>query len=399
MLQELALLIIAIFFAIINYKILVQDWREHIIKNKYLFILFLLFIPYFFIWNFEILNVIYNFFWILFLVFILYSLRIWWAWDAKYLLVLSMYLSQIHIFSFIWNIAIITLLLLIGLFIKNIFIKNNKWEYLHSIIIRDIISKEKHFLDEIKSWRNNMIFSILNSLNAFFLIFIVIRLLRITLIEKYWYLFIKDGQIQIVLILLLIFFSILLFLWLRKIFQRLKKYMSSHTNFTENEIQSIWNIVFFIITSTLLYIDFLNNKATFFEQMYRIFTLYLFIYIIVKFFIYIYQKSFIDMERITIHVSELQVWDIIDRQFYQKSIQNISKKNLFHRNMKEIEDVDNIRKLILKNYPETPQIIISQTFAFSVVVFTWFITTFIYDNFLVSYLYTAIKDFIATIYF
>jgi hypothetical protein len=38
--------------------------------------------------------------------------------------------------------------------------------------------------------------------------------------------------------------------------------------------------------------------------------------------------------------------------------------------MKEIEDVDNIRKLILKNYPETPQIIISQTFAFSVVVFT-----------------------------
>ena len=396
--QELVLLSIALFFAIINYKILVQDWKERVIKNKYLFILFLLFIPYFFIWNFDIFNVIYGFFWILFLVITLYSLWIWWAWDAKYLLVLSMYLPEMYIFSFIWNIAIITILLLISFFLKNVFIKNNKWAYLHTVIIKDVISKKKAFLSDMKFWRNNMIFNLLNGLNTFFLIFIVIRLLRISLIEKYGYLFIQNGQPQVVLIILLIFFSIILFLLLRKMFQYANKQISAHTNFISSEIQSIWNIIFFIITSALLYLDFLNNKDTFFEQMYRIFTLYLFIYIIVKICIYIYIKSFIDMERKTIHISKLQVGDTLDKQFYQERIQNISERNLFHRNMKEVEDVENMKALVLKNYPEASQIVISQTFAFSIVVFTWFITTFIYDNSLASYFYTVIKDIISVIY-
>ena len=121
--MQYILYILSIPFLYINYKIVVSDLKNKIIPNKYLGYLLLL-IPFYYIYiffSFSEINYL-LFIWQIILTFIisfiLYYFWIWAAWDAKYLLVLSLFIPYIWVIPFIWNIALITILYLFLYFIR-----------------------------------------------------------------------------------------------------------------------------------------------------------------------------------------------------------------------------------------------------------------------------------------
>ena len=98
----------------LNYKIVLSDLKYKKIPNKFLGYLLLL-IPFYYIYiffTFPDINYL-LFLWQIILTFIisfiLFYFNIWAAWDAKYLLVLSLFIPYIWIVPFIWNIALITI--------------------------------------------------------------------------------------------------------------------------------------------------------------------------------------------------------------------------------------------------------------------------------------------------
>jgi len=116
--QYILLFLLSIPFLYINYKIIISDIKYKKIPNKYLlYLLYLLPLYYsyliYFNSSFGILLFIIQIILALIISFILYSIWIWSAWDAKYLLVLALFIPDIWIVPLIWNIAIITLIYLL----------------------------------------------------------------------------------------------------------------------------------------------------------------------------------------------------------------------------------------------------------------------------------------------
>ena len=227
--QLFFLWLLSIPFLYLNYKIIISDIKYKIIPNKYLIFLLYL-IPLFYIYNFLYYDINYILFFLqlfftIFISFILYYYSIWSAWDAKYLLVLALFIPQKWILLFVWNIALLTIFYLFLYFIYFYFWKPIfNWKYFKSLfwnIKTDLKDKLYTFL---KHWdwnfyRKTIFFKILKWFIFFLIIFVSLRLIRLFLLsEIFKWLhssrseFFQDLLIKYNLYFILLFF--ILFIWL-----------------------------------------------------------------------------------------------------------------------------------------------------------------------------------------
>ena len=189
------LFILATPFLFFNYKIIHSDIRRKIIPNKFLlYLIYLVPFHFYYIWvTFPEVSIIAFTIQILFALVISFTLYYFWIWsagDAKYLLVLSLFIPHIGIVPFIGNIALLTLLYLIGYFIyfyfyKSIFIRS----YRRSLWIdvwNDLKDKFTHFLHNPNGEivKKTAIFKLFKWILIFLMIFVVIRLSRIYLLNS-----------------------------------------------------------------------------------------------------------------------------------------------------------------------------------------------------------------------
>jgi len=441
--MQYILYILSIPFLYINYKIIKSDLKYKIIPNKYLNYL-LLIIPFYYIYTFFSVNEINYWFFLLqisltiLISFILYFFWIWAAWDAKYLLVLSLFIPYLWIIPFIWNIALITVIYLIIYFIQFYLWKCiiKKWyaKELLKQIINDL--SEKWRIHKKNKWWSNF-FIILKFLIFFFIIFVSLRLSRIYLLKlvleknNNWYILenlIENYSIYLLLILMIIS------LWMiyLSIFTINKTKIYFNTKFKIKK-ESIWNIfmiLLLIFLLTFIFNEYITNKKEITELLIRIFTLYLIIYIVFKMLIYSYKLTFWVAETHHIKIDELKQWDIVDKNFLVKMLwdqsalwnnnenEKWSESILLEPNpveffnnlnwpldeydLKTIKRCYNIvneyhKKEDTNWYTELKQIKILKTFPFWIYIISWFIMTFFLDDkifkYIMNYFFDILKSF------
>lgn len=429
--------ILIIPFIYLNYKIINSDLKYKIIPNKLL--LYLLFlIPFYYLYiynNFPDINYIFFLLQILFtfiISFILYSFWVWAAWDAKYLLVLSLFIPYIWITPFIWNIAILTILYLFWYFIYFYLAKilfNKKYrKYLFSNIKQNLSVRWSIY--KLNKWWK-IFFTLLKWLVIFLMIFVSIRLTRFYLFNSF---FEESNNINVIFKVFeeyniyLIFFLIWAFVWWFYLF---RLFINKISNYISNKfkinIEKIWNVLISILATLLigfLIYEFSINSKEISYLLFRIFTLYLWIYIFIQIIIYSYKITFWISETEYIKISELKEWIIIDKKSLNQIIwkqivlgafnnekwllyPNPSKYFLGIKNPIDKKDVYKVKKYIkiVNNYykenivkwiTEINDIQILKTIPFGYYIFIWFIITFIFKNQIIIFIFNYIIIFLSS---
>ena len=429
--MEILTYILAIPFLYFNYKIVSSDIKTKKIPNKYLgyllilipfwwAILFTWIAPNYLPWIWEI-NIL--LFWIqiiaTFIVsFILYYFWIWAAGDAKYLLVLSIFIPYIGIIPFIGNIALITIVYLLCYFIyfyfgKLLFYKVYR-KSLFSNIKQDLIQTWKVYKWN-KGWNTYKV--VAKFLLVFLIIFVSIRLSRIYLFNSVIQ---NSNNIKIFSEIIqkygiyLVFLWVGLFIWGLYIFKLLlnkaKIYLSKRLNL---DLVLIWNIllsILFILLISFISYELLNNYQEISNLLVRVFTLYLWIYIIIKVLFYGYKITFWIAEIQYKDIWDLKEGDVVDKinlinifwhqtflwyqnnswilwpkpSKYFQNIQNPINKNTALRLKSIYKKYNNyqIQRSIRKNiqFTENNSIKTIKTTAFAVFIYLSFIVTFLITN-------------------
>lgn len=408
-------------FLYFNYKILKSDIKNKIIPNKYLWYLLLL-IPFYYIYmsllipEFSIMTCLIQFIVTFVVSFILYSFWIWSAGDAKYVLVLGLFLPTIWIIPFIGNVALATLIYLIGYFIYFYF-----WKVLFNQPFRKKLFKNIHV--DVKESINyltinrNIFWNIINLIITFLIIFVSIRLSRIYIFDSLFHwentqwnfiqLIIENYSIYIMFS--IIGFTFWIIWWIRKIYLYLKNIITKKTNINTLYIKyiNLW-VVFFLLSLFIIH-EYLIHTQKILHSLYIIFTLYLTLYFIFKIIIYSYKITFQLSEQIHININTLQNWDILDKTYLIKLFweqcslwaqwntdgllyPNPTKYFQDISNPIEKEDCKNLKKIYgivnqyhkknnTSNYSEILDIKILKTFAFGGYIFFWFIITYFFGNY------------------
>lgn len=430
------LYILSIPFLYLNYKILYSDIKYKKIPNKMLLFLILL-IPFFYIYLFSVnsdINILFFFSKILITIFISFTLYFYWiwsAWDAKYLLVLSLFIPNIWIIPFIWNIWLITLLYLfiyfIYFYIAKVSLNKN---YRKSLFENIIISQKdsiKNFFWNSESWkleRKVIFYKIFKAILLFLTIFVIIRLSRIYIIEdaKKYFIWKNSTDFDIKNFIskyssYLVWSSVILTFLLVYFFRRIYNILFSF--FMKYIVKKIWRklninistkdiwfwfllIIFFLLISFIIY-EYIKTWNDVLHKLYLIFTLYLWLYFFFKILFYSYRITFQIAEQDYINITELKSWYIVDKQYLiklfwtQVCLWFENEDWLLWQNptiyFQEInnpidEETEKILKNIYKkvnNYHKinnTPwfwkmkDIKILKTFAFGWYIFIWFLITF-----------------------
>lgn len=439
--QYFVFTIIAILFTYFNFKIIINDLKEKKIPNKYLlFLIYILPIYYIYlytyIWEIEFSHILIQLLLSFIISFILYYYNIWSAWDAKYLLILALFIPNIWIITFIWNIAIITILYLLLYFLYFYFWKCltslSYTKSLYKSIYLDLKWKLQNFLksDDWNFYRNTIIYRLIRWFTFFIIIFIIIRFLRFYVIENYiitdvsqpnywwiiWFL-IKvslEYHIYLLFVLILVYWSLfLIYKWVTYI----KTFFEN--KFKKNNNSILIDILVLILLSLILWsyivYEYINDPIKTKEHLKLMFTLYLILYIIVKILIYAYSVTFQIWEEEYIDIKKLKEWTIVDKKylinlFWEQSIlwycpdeteEKIKKereKHLLYPNpkkyflefknpiskedsikIKEIYEIinDNIKKENNHNIQNIKSIKILKNFWFWWYIFLWFIISFL----------------------
>ncbi len=459
MIENLFLIFFSIPFLYFNYKILFSDIKNKIIPNKYLWLL-LLIIPFYYIFilltkDISFLSFI---FWItlsFFISFLLYYLWVWSAWDAKYLLVLSLFIPHIWIIPFIWNLWLLTICYLLIYFIyfylwKCLF-KKNFAKHLAINIYWELKDKFFTFISN-KDWNVNKILAIYKILKwfvLFLMIFVSIRLTRLYIIQHFlintnqenlqtwwfWgfiYKFATEHSFEFILWLLFIFFWIIYLI--HKTIISIRKFIAwkieSRKEWWINPI--FIDLIFIFILSLVLifYIifEYIKEPEIISNNLKLIFTFYIIIYLIFRLAKYSYKITFQLWEEDFVKIDKLKVWDIVDKPyliniFWTQNILwapwvNQNEKWILYPNPKEYFEnlwnpVDNdtiiklkeIFKIVNEHHNKNSKNIIDslkilKTFAFWPYIFLWFIITFliwskmfeIINNYLYNYFKIIINN-------
>lgn len=430
--QYILLFILSIPFLYINYKIIISDIKEKKIPNKYLLYLLIL-LPIYYIYVFYYFDINFLFFLFqvvitLFLSFLLYSIWIWSAWDAKYLLVLALFIPYIWIISFVWNIAIITLIYLMLYFVwfylwKCLFDR----KYAKSLLINIKEDLKEKLTTFFKFWDWNfyiktIFLRLIKFFITFWILFVWLRISRIYLMKdlNYFDLFNKYQILIIISSIVIILLSIML---LRLIYIFIKKISINQIYYKYIDI-----IIYIILLSLLFWFilyeykidsEFLKNS------LYKIFTIYLLLYILFNIFRYGYKITFQIAESYFVTLDNIKIWDIIDKEYITKIIKIINPKNLdtiniYNENLKNIksinrvvteEDITKINTVFLRTnevskndeiikekFTELNHIKILKIFAFWPYILLWFLITFIFGNKIFEVIINLIIKYIRDIY-
>lgn len=443
--QYFILSILAIPFLWINYKIIKNDLKEKKIPNKLLGYLILL-LPFLYIYNIYYLDLNYLFFWISILMtfvisFILYYYWIWSAWDAKYLLVLALFIWQIWIINFVWNIALITIIYLILYFIWFYFWKCIfNFDYskkLYFKIYWDLKDKTTIFLKH-SDWlfhKKIIVLKVLKWISLFLIIFVSLRLARLYIIENiitspyynvFKEIFLDYSTYFLILIVINVYW---LFYLVRKLINKIKNILKNKSKIENNyTIDFILISILLIFLLSFIFYEYSLNQSEIKNYLLRIFTIYIWIYIIFRILKYAYKITFSIAETHYIYLSDLKEWDIIDREYLikmfweQKSLCFVKIVNEekdekwllypnpaeYFRNIENPIDIETKEKLIeifkiVNNYhkkentnwyEEVKTIKILYTFAFAWYIFIWFILSFFLWDSIFKYLFESLLNII-----
>lgn len=425
--------IFALIFCFINYKIIISDQKTKKILNKDLIHLLILlpfwyiFLYFFPIWNFEIFPFILQIFLSFLISFLLYNFGIWRAWDAKYLLVLSLFIPHIWIISLIGNLGLLTLFYLFLYFLwfffgKSLFVK---W-YLKSLLqsIKIDLEEKWKFYKNSKKWNTFSI--IFKWIFIFLIVFVSLRLTRIYLFLEFFQNFSNNENLLQIFQkyhFYMIFAGIWLTIWIYYIWKKIINFLKIY--FAEKfrtDLGFIWNIfigITFFALIWFIFYEFQKNPEEIKNYLVKIFTIYILIYIFAKIIFYSYKLSFLTSEEKFIHIDNLKTWDIVDKKYLhnmfseQKALLekfdwydnsspwkyfleiknpiNLETKNTLQNFYKTINTYN---KETLENFEENHQIKILKTFSFGIYIFLGFLITFIFGNEIINFITKKIIEFI-----
>lgn len=460
--MQILFYIISIIFIYFNYKIIISDLKLKKIPNKYLIYLVYL-IPFYYIYLFnEVVNINYlmfflSIFFTTFISFLLYYFWIWSPWDAKYLLVLSLFIPNIWIIPFIWNIALITLIYLfiyfLYFYIYKIWLNKNYRKSFFENIILEQKEKIKFFFTNNNEWKlkkRNIIYKLLKTVIIFLTLFVIIRLSRIYIIGslKNNFLLSNSNNFDLKKILsnnityLIWFWWILTFLFyyiFKKIFNFLFKLFYKFIikkifkkDISKKDIWFSFLLVILVCLISFIIYEYTINPKEILNKLYLILTLYLWLYIIFKILYYSYKVTFHLAENDYININDLTAWEIIDKNFliklfwtqyilWAKSDENAKQFEewiLYPDPAKYFQNIDNpideeTTKILKKVYSEVNNyhkenktqsfeekydIKILKTFAFSSYILFWFIITFLIQDNIFKYITNIIYKIIKNIY-
>lgn len=394
--------ILSLFFLYINYRVIKNDLKEKRIPNSDLLLLiYMLPIWYLYAWYFGYFHdlSLYRFIieTVLTLVigFMIFHFGKWWAGDAKYLLVLSLFIPHIWVIPLIFSIAITTIIYLIFYFIwfwigPNLWVKQRR-----DNIYRHIIVSHKDIFISKYRWKSkkDIYLLLLKYLNLFLVFFMLIRFTKIHLFtyleNNYSSLIINllfhDFILYILIICACCFYWII---YLGKVI---------HIHYLANVMTPYFStIIVNIVGMIFLIYEYLYHSESFIINLSLIFTLYLWIYIWIKTLIYLYIFVFKTNEEILIPIYEIKPWYTIDKKWIQRvfmrdnDIINISPiSNYNSLNQEEIVLIqNNIKKINQYNSNDIiTHIPCLKTFNFSSYIFGGFMLQFLF-----LYIFQLVKE-------
>ncbi len=436
--------ILSMLFLYFNYKIIEKDIKEKIIPNKYLlyliYLLPIILIYIFFSYKVQInyILLLFQIFLGIFVCFLLYYFWIWWAWDAKYLLVLSLFVSYIWIIPFIWNISLLMLTYLISYFIYFYFWKciiNYKYaKSLYKNIYTDLKDKFIIFIKHTdwKIYKKTTFKIIFNTVLLFLFIFVWFRLVRLYLITD---LLSNKNDINGLGVLIKtyhIYFIAMTFwvFWISRkilirIFIKIKSIIESKLWIKIDKTKSVFPVFLFFILFWFIVYEYIINPYEILTYLYRIFTLYITLFIIFRIIIYSYKLTFHISESYYIEISELKPWEIVDKEQLKKMFSEqecLGFKNtiwilspdpkLYFSNIDNPLDQETSNKLKeiytltneyhinneTKNFEKFDKIKVLKTFAFAWYVFAWFLLTVVFQDKIFKIISNLFVDFVKNIY-
>ncbi len=426
--------ILAIPFVYSNYKIIASDLKNKIIPNKYLWYLLCL-VPLYYIHIFFFFPEV-NFFLLLsqiiftFLTsFVLYSFWIWAAWDAKYLLVLSLFIPYVWIIPFIGNIALLIITYLLSYFIYFYFGKlvfNKKYrKTLYSSIKNDFKGKWEVY----KNNRWGATYKIvLKFLLVFLIIFVTIRLSRIyifkSILENQSNTLLLKELIEKYNVYILFVWIIVFILWLyvlNIIIHKLKRFFSKKLKVNTDLIWNIFLLILAWILTSFISYELYNNYQQITQLLAKIFSLYLAVFLIIKSLIYSYRITFWIGETEYLYIDNLRKWDIVDKNFLitilwdqrvlwahknkkwilypspKKFFQTIKNPLSWTKAQKIIKLINIVNTYYEKNPDENvtqiTNVKILKTISFAHYILIWFIISSIYDDEIIKYITKAIQKY------
>lgn len=388
-------------FYLLHTLIIIHDIQYKKILNKYLLISGIIsIILAYYIWNIHSLFII-NLACIIPISFLLYYFNFWSAGDAKYLIVLYLLLWNASVITFFWNIWITTIIYVFSMLLYNVLF----WKAIRHAMYKCIKKRaQKQYIAPLKKLLQSPsiedITSIINAINIFLSIFVLIRLIRIYVIEKIipllWIDLESITQIQIILIMTILIITTMIVV--KKIWRYIGIISYERRNIQKQTIDTIWMILLFIGTSIFIWEEYMHNPEELIANMYNIFTIYILLFFIIRILIFFFQIVFIDLEKRSIHIKDLKSWDIIDTTFINEfivpKVEEVSNRKISQKNKNiiksitwiiEAEEVEILQKSY-KYLDISNGITILNTFAFSPIIFWWFIITFYYWNTFFIYL-------------
>lgn len=413
-------------FVFINFLIVKSDIHTKKIPNKYLAFLLIL-LPFWWIllwfwitpishqiWDINLLYIPLQLLISLIVSFFFYYFGVWAAGDAKYLLVLSLFLPYENILSFLWNIALITIVYLLAYFVYFYF-----WKVLLHPKYRKSLTKS--IKEDITfSWKDyhsnkwgNTYKIIIKLLLGFLIIFVSLRLLRTHIIEYITSstLYAKWPLIDMLIAnywLYLLFVCIWLFIWFLYVFKfilhRLKHSIAEKSNIA---VETIGNILLSILAMLLIIFlgyELHRDYSSTLLMLYKIFTLYLGIYLCIKILLYSYKITFGIGEHQYTDMRSLKVGDIIDNKDFQTKVlpniehddtllqyYDIEYKRKIDLSSESLQNIQRVVRFINKRdmkffwwWSIIKWFITIKTFSFWIYIFVWFLLTFFYWNSIIN---------------
>lgn len=435
------LLLIPIF--IVNIFIIESDLKYKIIPNKYLGYLVILSIFFFianiFLWASVNYLLLLSFVVIFLIAFLLYYFWVWSAWDAKYLLVLSLFNLHTWIIPLIWNIWVVIIVYMIWYFFyfylyKCIFVKNFATS-LYRDIKSDLEDKINVFFNKKIKWdktKKKYMYVILKNILFFLIFFVAIRLFRIEIVDYLKTLKIFNSwnswlwSYLVIWTWIISFYIILsyrvILLAIRKFFVKyILKYITKTVD--EDRLKIINVTIWIILLFAIIMFDYYYNKTDIFNKLKLIFTIYLLIFAFVRLLFFSYKVTFQLSEQDYIDISELSKWEIIDKAhlislFWTQSCLWYEWKNKkswilypkpadYFTNLEnpiwedDLKLIKQIYKITNKyqaekysDYKEIRSVKILKTFPFAIYIFLWFFITFVsWDNIAINILKWAFEIF------
>lgn len=406
--------LITIVFAYSNYQLIVSDIQEKKIPNKALLFLLALcpfwytyawYYGYFIDTSFLVLTL--QTFLTLTVSFLMYYYNIWGAGDAKYLLVLSLFIPYIWIIVFIGNIALVVLVYMLLYFLwfwlwKNLWVKESRNSLYRSLYE---VQKDKFLSKHGRKNRRDFLWSLLWWLNIFLVIFMSFRIMRTHVIdymrenhgERIIEIF--SGIWWIYIILLILWIMVGIFLAVRRIFQYIqKKSWSYNSPFLLICINLLW-------ISILVY-EYIQYPSEIGKKLLLIFTLYLGIYSAFRILLFAYKLTFISNEESIIHIDDVTPGWIIDEWFLKRIFKNNEylKKNNIDLHSLDFQDVVFLKKFLhnfnsyhkekkTQNFTKVESVKVIKATAFSGFICSGFIVSFFLQGAIFEYIIYYLYNF------